>query len=290
MNKNSFIALSVVAVLLLAATGVLYAKYNQTQKEYASVKLEEESTRTRYGEAINSIAAIQDSLNTIMIGGEGVLDQNGLSSERRLTGSQADEAMERIGILKQGIERTKARINELDSKLRHSGIRVAGLQRMIVNLKRNVKDRETEVASLTTRVDSLQTTVTTLVADNQQKDVEIETQTAANEEKRKELSTVFVAMGETKQLKDAGVVAAEGGVLGMGKVLKPTGNVSSPVFTALDTDVETVVRIPSDKAKVLSAQPSSSYTLQPVGEDAMELRITDPHEFRKVRQLVILIS
>ena len=290
MNKNSFIAVSVVAVLLLAATGVLYAKYHQQSLEYASVKQEQETTQTRYGEAINSIAAIQDSLNTIMVGGEGVLDQNGLQTERRLTGSQADEAMERISILKQGIERTKERINALDAQLRHSGIRVAGLQRMIVNLKRNVKERESEVTMLTTRVDSLQTTVTGLVADNQQKDVEIQTQTAANEEKRKELSTIYVAMGETKQLKDAGVVAAEGGVLGMNKVLKPTGNVSSPLFTALDTDVETVVRIPSDKVKVLSAQPSSSYTLQPAGEDAMELHITDPHEFRKVRQLVILIS
>ena len=290
MSKNSFIALSVVAVLLLAATGVLYAKYRQTSTEYAAVKLEEETTRARYGEAINSIAAIQDSLNTIIVGGEGALDQDALSSERRLTGSQADEAMERIAVLKLGIERTKERINALDEKLRASGIRVAGLQRMIVNLKRNVKDKEGEVVVLTSRVDSLQTTVTGLVADNQAKDVEIQTQVAANEEKRKELGTVFYVMGETKKLKEAGVVEAEGGVLGMGKVLKPTGNVNPAVFTAMDTDVETTIPIPSDKVKILSAQPSSSYTLEPVGEDAMQLRIINPAEFRKVKHLVILIS
>lgn len=291
MSKTAVIVLSIVTVLLLGSTAVLYSKYRETSTNYASVKLEEETTRARYGEAINSIAAIQDSLNTIIVGDKSVpLDQNGLAAERRLTGSQADEAMERISVLKLGIERTKERINALDAQLRHSGIRVAGLQRMIVNLKRNVKGKEDEVILLTSRVDSLQNTVTGLVAEVQQNHVEIETQTAANEEKRKELGTVFYVVGETRMLKDAGVVEAQGGVLGMGKVLKPTGNVNPSVFTAIDTDVETTIRIPSDKVKVLSAQPSSSYTLQPAGEDAMELHITDPREFRKVRHLVILIS
>lgn len=291
MSKTAVIVLSVVTVLLLGSTAVLYSKYRETSTHYASAKLEEETTRARYGEAINSIAAIQDSLNTIIVGDRQVpLQQNGLAAERRLTGSQADEAMERIAVLKLGIDRTKERINALDAKLKHSGIRVVGLQRMIVNLKRNVKDKENDVVLLTGRVDSLQNTVTGLVAEVEQNHVEIQNQAAANEEKRRELGTIYYLMGPTKMLKQAGVVEAKGGVLGLGKVLKPTGRVNETLFTQMDTDVETTVRIPSDKVKVLSAQPVSSYTLEVVGENAMELRITDPREFRKVKHLVILTS
>src|SRR5262245_30553813 len=164
MSKNAVIVLSVVAVLLLGSTAVLYTKYRQTETNLASTKLEEEATRTRYSEAINSIAAIQDSLNTIIVGDSQVpLEQGGLAAERRLTGSQADEAMERIAVLKQSIERTKDRINSLDEKLKKSGIRVAGLQRMVTNLKKNVKDKEEQVTFLTARVDSLQGQVTGLV-------------------------------------------------------------------------------------------------------------------------------
>lgn len=291
MSKTMTIVLAVVAVLLAGTTTVMYAKYRATSTDYATVKLEEEKTRARYAEAINSIAAIQDSLNAIIVGDREVpLQEGGLSAERRLSDSQADEAMERIAVLKLGIERTKQKIQALDANLRHSGIRIAGLQRMIVNLQRNVKAKESEVGLLATRVDSLQTTVTGLVAEVEQNHVEIQTQTAANEEKRRELGTIFYVIGEGSDLKKAGVVEAQGGVLGLGKVLKPSGHMNESLFTAMDTDVETTVRIPSDKARVLSAQPSTSYVLQAAGEDAMELRIVNPREFRKVKHLVILTS
>lgn len=95
-------------------------------------------------------------------------------------------------------------------------------------------------------------------------------------EKRLELATVFYAMGSKKELIQSGVVEAKGGVLGFGKTLEPSGRFERAVFTALDTDEESVIRIPADKAQVLSAQPISSYVIQPVGKDVVELRIQNP--------------
>lgn len=291
MSKTAVIILSVASVLLLGSTAVFYSKYRETSANYASAKGEEQSLRARYGDAINSIAAIQDSLNAIIVGDREVpLQEGGLGTERRLSASQADEAMERIAVVKLGIERTKQRIQELDAQLRHSGIRVAGLQRMIVNLKRDVRGKEEEVALLTAQVDSLQNTVTGLAAEVEKSHDQIETQTAVIEEKRRELGTIYYVIGPSRMLKDAGVVEAQGGVLGLGKVLKPSGHMNESVFTQLDTDVQTTVRIPSDKARVLSAQPAASYVLEAVGQDAMELRIVDPQQFRKVKHLVILTS
>ena len=95
-------------------------------------------------------------------------------------------------------------------------------------------------------------------------------------------------MGTKKELKRSGVVVAEGGVLGVGKTLKPSGQFDESKFTALNTDQETVIAIPAHNAQILSPQPVSSYTLHIIGKDQMELRITNPSEFRKVKHLVIL--
>src|SRR6185295_8560094 len=120
--------------------------------------------------------------------------------------------------------------------------------------------------------------------------VTVEQKTQEITERQRELATVFYAVGTKKELTRSGVVTSKGGVLGLGKTLKPSGTFVETAFTPLDTDQENVIRIPSDKAQVLSAQPTSSYVLQPVGKDMVELRILDPKEFRKIKQVVILMT
>src|SRR2546426_77404 len=67
MRKPVLFALVGVSVLLLGSTAVLYQKYRQSSSDLASTKSVEETTRAHYGEAINSIATIQDSLDAIVL-------------------------------------------------------------------------------------------------------------------------------------------------------------------------------------------------------------------------------
>ena len=293
MRKSVGYTLAAIIVLLLGATGVLYSKYRAKTADYTETKAAEQSSEARYTEAINAIAEIQDSLSTVAIGDSGVrLLSNQLQSEQRLTRTGQHEALERIAVLKAGIERTKARINQLEARLKKSGVKVAGLQRMIAGLKRTVSEREQMVADLSSRVDSLQTRVTGLVAEVQANEDTIRQQSQNIEDKRRELGTVYYVVGNTKELKNAGVVVAKGGVLGVGKTLKPTGNYNEAVFTAIDTDQETVIPTPAtkpSKVQVISAQPPSSYQLETVN-GKVELHITDAKEFRKVKHVVILAT
>lgn len=280
--------LSAAVVVLLGATTVFYQKYQKSTTEYSSLKTEEHETRIRYGEAINSIAAIQDSLNDIYLGGENVkLTANSYQAEAGLTETQGDEVLARISELKAGIQRSKAKIEELDTRLKKSGIKVGGLEKMVANLKNDVAEKESMVGELTARVETLQTEVTGLTTQVQENQETIAQNTQTIEDKRKELGTIFYTIGSKKDLTEAGVVVAKGGMLGIGKTLKPSGQVDESTFTALDTDYETVVRIPSAKAQVISAQPVTSYQLETVGNE-LELRITNPTEFRKVKHLVIV--
>lgn len=274
MNSPAKFALAALLVLSIGASLVLYQKYHETTTALATERSQNEATRGQYADAIGSIASIQDSLNLIVLGDAAVrLTPNGYEAERNLTQPAADRVMERISVLRAGIERSKARIDELAAHLKKSGMKIQGLETMIASLKRTVAKKEMQIADLTGQVASLNTQVTGL--------------TASVEEQKHELGTVYVRMGDKKDLTSSGVVVATGGVLGLGKTLKPTGLVDESLCTAINTDEQTTLDIPAKRALVLTAQPASSYALEPAGDHTV-LRIIDPKEFRKVRHLVIL--
>ena len=281
MRKPVLFALVAVIVLLGGATGVLYQKYQKSTVDYAAMQAAEETSRNRYAQTIDAIAEIQDSLNAIALGDANVKMKQG-DSEQQISAPSGQEALDRIALLRAGIQRSKQRINQLESSLKKSGIKVAGLTKMVAGLKQSVEEKEQLVAELSTRVDTLTTQVAGLETTVQENTQTIETN-------RREIATIYVAVGTKKDLTESGVLEAKGGVLGMGKTLKPTGKFDQMSFVAVDTDQQTVVAIPAAKAQVVSAQPPSSYELTPV-EGKLELHILDPKEFRKIKQLVIVTA
>jgi len=270
-----------VVVLLIGATAVLFRKYEKSSTDYAE-------SQTRYNEAINAIAEIQDSLFAITAGDSavGMLSQ-GLQTEQSLTEPQTRQAMDAIAVINKSIGRTKAKIRELEGRLQRSGVRVAGLQKLIASLKQSVADKEAQVGVLTQRTDSLQIQVVGLEGAVQQGQETIRAKDMALEERRSELATIYLLMGTKKELSTSGVIVSKGGFLGMGKTVQLTGRFDESQFSRLDTDQERLVRTPSPRARVLSAQPASSYELKLEGEQ-VELHILDPREFRKVKHLVIM--
>jgi len=280
--------MAVIGLLFLGGTVLYYGKYRKSQADFAQMTAQEQETRIRYGQAINEIATIQDSLDTIVLGEAPLV--NGSQSEVNLPPTSREQVLGRIAVLKAGLERTKDRIQELDARLKRNNIRISGLQKMIGGLKKNVADREAEIAQLNTQVASLNTQVTGLTTEVETKTQEIATKTQELTDKQHELATIYYTMGKKKDLVKSGVVVSQGGVLGVGKTLKPSGRFNETAMTPLDTDQEQVIRIPAGKAQIVTPQSPTSYTLQPVDKNTMELRIVDAKEFRKIKHLVILTS
>lgn len=297
MRKYLWIPFLAIAVVLGGVALNLNRHLEQSRSEYATLQADETATRERYNNAIGEIAAIQDSLDAISVGDEGTQElQQQLEAERSLTRERSDETMARIAVIRAGVERAKDRIVDLEKRLQESDTRVEGLDRLVKGLRASVAEKEQVIAQLTTRVDELQTQVaglTTKVAEGEQlieaQAVTIENQTSAIEDRRRELGTVYYTVGSKSELKDAGLVVSKGGVLGLGRTLKLSGNFAGASFTPLDTDHESVIHIAAEEARLLSDQPVSSYALVQVG-DEMELHILDPQAFRTVKHVVILTS
>lgn len=289
MRKPTLFILTALVLTLAGGAAWLYTQLDQSRQHVADIETESQQTRARYSQAIDEIAAIQDSLSSIMLSTDGKLLATDLAKEQQLSETRGDAALARISEIKAGIDRAKTRIQDLDRQLKQSGVKVAGLQRMITNLKNNVTEKEAQVAALSTQVATLETRVTGLVAEVETNQGEIRQKDEVLEARRRELGTVYYAVGSKKDLTVSGVAVAKGGVLGMGKTLEATGRIDPALFTAIDTDQQSEIRIPSAKAQVVSDQPISSYELQVLGDETV-LRILDAASFRTVKHLVIVTT
>jgi len=280
-----------VAVLLLGGSIELYQKYRQTNSKYIDMKSAEETARAQYAEAFNSIAEIQDSLNAIRIGEGAVkLEPQTTESGQRLNQPSRAEVMESIALLNASIQRTKVKIHELETSVRKSAVKIAGLTKMVDQLKSTLADREAQIGQLTAQVGELQTQVAGLQTTVQQAQDSLSAKSQLLDEDKHEIETVYYVVGTKKELADAGLIIAKGGVLGLGKTIQLSGRFDENLFHPLDTSDESVIRAAAaSKAQVLSPQPASSYQLTVEGKQ-LELRILNPAEFRKVKHVVIMTA
>jgi len=288
MRRPVVVVLAVIGLALVVALVMMFQRYSQMSANYRDVKSAEESVRSQYAQAFDVIAEIQDSLSTVALSDSSVrMLARAARDEQKATDVRRNEALERIAVINASMERSKERIRKLEEDMRKSGVRIVGMERMISALKQDISEKERLVADLTGKVDTLQTQVADLTTTVARAQDTLRVRDLTIEEKQRDLATVFYIVGTKKALTDAGVIAARGGVFGLGKTLLQTGKVDPNRFTALDTDHERVLHTGAAKVEVLSAQPPSSYTLQTV-EGKVDLQINDPVEFRKVKHLVVM--
>jgi predicted RNase H-like nuclease (RuvC/YqgF family) len=286
------IGLGLITVIALSAgVWTLFNENREVEQKYLATRASEDSLRTHFDAALVSIAEIQDSLSVILPSESDVL---GVSQDVErggaLTTTRKDQVLRSISDLNESIRRSKDMIQQLEDRLNDKDVQVASLERIVSNLKRTVAEREGTIATLTARVNTLAAEVVTLQANVETGRQQIAQQEVVIEDKRREISTVYYVLGTKKQLKDLGVVKDSGGVVGIGKTTKLTGQFPEQSFANVDTDVVTTIPVPGKEPTVLSGQSSMSYQIVPVGPEMSELRITDPEEFRKVRYLVIKVG
>ena len=239
------------------AATALYVQNQKTHEQLATTQMSESQVQDRYDRTIESIAEIQDSLDAIAVGPEGrAMFEGKTEAERRMSGPNRQDALDRIAALRTSIAQNKERIQELEHNLKKSGVKVNSLNKLIAGLKRNVSEKEDEIAILNERVEALNGQVTTLTTTVAEREDTLRTRDTQLEDRRRELATVYYVVGDKDHLKSTGVIETKGGVLGVGKTITPSRTPDMTVFSAIDTDQETVIRTPTAKARLISAQPA----------------------------------
>lgn len=289
--RTPLIVALVLAVAALVAVALFSARSNQhSRAEIAQMESNLATAHERYAAAFRDIAEIQDSLTALPLGnGPATLIASRAHAEQGMTDPDRQQALDRIAQVNATIARAKVRIHELEARLHHDGVKTAGLQKLVANLKADVVTKEQVVAQLTEQVNTLQTRVAGLQTTVQQKQDSLSVTTESLADRQHELGTVYYVIGSKQELTRSGVIVARGGVLGLGKTVQLSGRFNENVAQPLDTDQQTMIAAPAAHVRVLSAQPASSYQVLSAGDHA-ELRILDAREFRKVRHLVLMTS
>ena len=203
--------------------------------------------------------------------------------------NSAQRIRENMQFIQQAMKQNKELINKLKQQVREGSIKNDQLKKIIDNLTEQMeeKDRQLQalreeldkkdihIAELDERVADLNTNVENLTEETNQK-----TQTINQQDK--EIHTAWFVFGTKKELKEQNILAD-------GEVLR--SNFNKEYFTKIDIRIDKEIKLYSKSATMLTAHPSSAYTLQRDANKQYVLRITDPQLFWSTsKYLVILVK
>lgn len=194
-------------------------------------------------------------------------------------------------LIQQTLQERRNRLDQLEKKLQGSNANNQTLQKSIQTLKQQIADQEStietlrsdlekaniHIAALTANVDSLNTEVASVSAAK----AKVE-QTATN--LTNELNTCYYAIGSKSELKEHKLIAT--GFLRKTKIL-PDDFEQSYFVTA---DKRTLTSIPTHakKAKVLTNQPTDSYTIVDSENGTKVIKIQNLARFWSVSNFLVV--
>ncbi len=195
-----------------------------------------------------------------------------------------------IRAIQQTLEQRRARLAELESKLKNSNLANSGLRKTIETLRAQIdsqsaeietlrnslNDAHAQIGTLNTKVDSLNTTVADVSGQRdaaEQKSTEL-----ANE-----LNTCYYVFASNKELKEHKIL--ETGFLRKSKLMK--GNFDQSFFNIADKRTLSTINLHAKKAKVLSNQPAGSYDIID-NNGSKTLRILNPQAFWSLSNYLVI--
>lgn len=280
------------AYILLAGTCI----FTSCQKQGSSSTGSEAPTAS---DSLRVALANQDSLLVLMNDmAEGMAQikqiENILSSSDNLSAesrNQRTQLRNDMQTILQTLQERRDRLAELEKKLQNSSANNTTLQKSIQTLKQQIADQENTINALrndlananihierlTANVDSLSNEIANVAAEKAE--VEQEANFLGNE-----LNTCYYAIGSKKELKEHKLI--ETGFLRKTKILPE--DFEHSYFTRADKRTLTTIDLHAKKGKVLSNQPSDSYTISEAPNGSKVLRITNSDRFWSISNFLVI--
>jgi len=179
------------------------------------------------------------------------------------------------------LEKNKNLISSLTKKLKHSKLKLEGLQTMIENLEKSNNVKDEEIAELKSKVEDLNNELTKVTAN-------YKTVAKESEQKTEALNTAYYIIGTAKELKEKNVITREGGFIGIGKTTKVKEDFNKEYFKKVNIEQATTINIGTKKVKIITSHPKESYKL--VGKNPFErIEITNHKEFWSASKYLVVI-
>ncbi len=288
-------------VWLMIGLALLPACKRANQLEQEAMR--QDSINAALQDSINTANAERDSLidlmNDISEGMtqikelEDIVSVNNLSSE---TPDRKKQLRDDIVLIQQSINKHKARLEDLEKRLKQSASYNGKMEKTVASLKRQLEEQQSTINDLTNQlaaahiqikslnqsVDSLNTVNKAVVKEKEA--AQEQTKNLTNEVNN--LNTCYYVVGSKKELKANKII--ESGFLRKTKILQ--GDFEMSYFTKADRRTLNEIPLHSKKAQLMTNHPKDAYDIVEI-EGSKVLRITNPARFwEKSNFLVVKID
>jgi len=276
--------LTVLAVCMLA---IASCKNEAPKQDLAAIQ-QRDSLNQIIAQKDNEINDLISTFSDIEEGFREITDaQNRVTLAKQGEGTNsAKRIKENMQFIQQTMRQNKELINKLKQQLRESSFKGDQLKKLVESMQKQLEEKETQLQALREELDKkdihiaeLGETVANLTSDVNQLTEETTQRAQVINNQDKELHTAWFVFGTKKELK-------EQRILDDGEVLR--SNFNKDYFTKIDYRIDKEIKFYSKSAKMLTAHPSSSYTLQRDANKQYVLRITNPDQFWSTSKYLVV--
>lgn len=296
-KKQLGIIITALVIVVFAVIGTIYV-YTQKQSEVESLATENSSLNEVIEERDSIVNELVTAFNDIENNLKFIKEKRKqLSIEQNQEGGidQKEAIIADINLMNQMLEESSKHIEDLEKKLKSSGIQLNGFKQKIASLTETVNDQSAEMGELRRIIEEKDMMVADLSEKVETMEFEIAKQTDTIEsklnvidQKTTELNTAHIAYGTYKELKEKGLLTKEGGFLWIGQNKTIQENFDDEYFTELDIRETKTIPLHSKRAKIISEHPANSYTMVEEEGQVAYLQIEDPQEFWKISKYAII--
>lgn len=280
--------------LLIFALAAIFTSCNQEELE----KLNKENARleqlsSQKDSSINNMMStfneIENNLAEIKAREQMVEINRDSDPESGGDFDRTEKIKEDIQMINFLLEENKKMIQNLNSQLEASNLKLSEFRVMVNRLKTQITEKDQQIAELRTQLsnmniqmDSLHFTLDTLELANQK-------QRKLIEEKITEVNTAYYAYGTFEELEEQNVLTQSSGFLGLGKeeILKEDFN--KEYFSKIDITRQKSFLIYADEARLITTHPANSYEFKGTEDSVDSLVITSPAEFWKASKYMVIL-
>ncbi|WP_099463664.1 MULTISPECIES: Cbp1 family collagen-binding glycoprotein adhesin [Parabacteroides] len=284
-------------VLVVCICTAMLASCGQNSADYKKLKAENDSLRLENTRNTDEINEMLNTLNDVEADFQSIRDAENYLTIQQQTGgemnlSKREQIKQNMELITETLKKNKEQINQLQDKLKKSGIQSAALKKtidrlsseldqkatMIVALQEDLAKKNIRIQELDEMVSSLNEDVETLAATTAAQSEKINAQDQT-------INTAYYCFGTSKELKDQKILSG-GGLFAKSKVLQSGFN--KDYFISID--IREVKEIPlfASKAKLKSNHPEGSYEFVKDEDNNLTLKITDTKAFWSLGKYLVI--
>lgn len=284
---KNYLLIAAVTLIVSACNQKELADSNRVKDSLMFVVNERDSSLNEF---ISSFNDMERNLDSVTVKQHIIIENSEKPGELKAT--QKSRINAEIKAINNLMDQNRKKIAELNRKIKNSSNKNTQLEKMIATLNQQIAQKDLELTDLNTKLNSLnaqvatlETSVDTLTLRNG-----VQSQTIADETMA--LHTAYYVIGKSNELQDAKIIDRKGGLLGIGRTSKLSGDFDNSKFTRIDYTQTSSIPVNSDM-KIITSHPSSSYTLVKDDKDkdlVKNILITNPEMFWSASKYLVIVK